>query len=155
MTPQYILQKAICRMPFKGWPAQEGYVREYAPERLAWEDEWTECGDCGKLVRTSGDCYSWQPHYAILGDCDLICLDCLEGEAESYLEGLEDNPSTCCMRRIDPSESGICGSSDDPRKILGGLHLAGRRARNIPAFRIQPILFQIRDLAQDRGRRRT
>jgi hypothetical protein len=58
------------------------------PERIAdlfekmgiaceWSDEWTTCGDCGKLVRTQPDNYGWTPAcWEINGD--LVCIECVK-----------------------------------------------------------------------------
>jgi hypothetical protein len=40
-----------------------------------WSDEWCECTDCGKLVRTSPDSMSWTPNYT-LGEGELMCCEC-------------------------------------------------------------------------------
>lgn len=58
-----------------------------------WLDEWSSCYDCGKLVRTSPDSYSYTPQFAYLDECDLVCSDCIESIGEDALEsaGLIDN----------------------------------------------------------------
>jgi len=102
---------------------------------LEWEDEWSSCPDCGKAFRTSPDSYSWTQHYVWLGDCEMICLDCLDHA--SYLETLEDNPRKCVPPDIDPAEHGYVkyngtyengwhpGQDDDPKKIIAELHSQG------------------------------
>ena len=84
---------------------------------LEWEDEWTTCSDCGKLVRTSRDCYQWTPHYAILNDCELVCLDCLdEGD---YLAEIANDATKACMPSIDPT---IYGWELEEDHFENGLH---------------------------------
>jgi len=69
---------------FVDWIESQGYSIE-------WLDEWTTCGDCGKLVRTQPDCYSWTASYAIISDCELVCHECLIEEPETYIEELINN----------------------------------------------------------------
>lgn len=44
-----------------------------------WSDEWCECTECGKIVRTQGDHMSWQPSYK-LGEGELLCHECDDSE---------------------------------------------------------------------------
>ena len=53
-----------------------------------WSDEWTTCDDCGKLVRTQPDSYSWTPSFCTV-DCSEICIDCISEEPDYYFETLE------------------------------------------------------------------
>lgn len=109
---------------------------------LEWSDEWSECGDCYKLVRTQPDSYGWRPHYAILNECELVCGDCIQsddGRREEYLATLADNPSTCNtilqdeqleaagLAQVDARfENGLHqGMDDDPRAIAKRLNGAG------------------------------
>lgn len=99
---------------------------------IEWEDEWTTCGDCGKLVRTSGDSYSWKPYYAILNDCEVFCGDCIKKNPSEYLESLINNPSKADIFDLDLEkegftkldarfENGFYGSNDNPKIILENL----------------------------------
>lgn len=54
-----------------------------------WSDEWTSCHECGKLVRSSPDCYGWTSAYVILNDCELVCHECIQSNAAEYLESIE------------------------------------------------------------------
>lgn len=42
-----------------------------------WLDEWTECQECFRLVRTAANSYGWQASYAWLEDCGPTCHECL------------------------------------------------------------------------------
>lgn len=119
------------------FPSDIDRVLSSAGFDVQWNDEWDTCEQCGKLVRTSGDCYDWQPHYVIEGECSLVCLDCVDWE--SYLEGCEDNPGIAVMRECDPSDYGYellsspgeyesgwhPGQTDTPQKVLAGLQERG------------------------------
>jgi hypothetical protein len=100
---------------------------------VEWSDEWTTCSECNRALRTTADCYFWQPSYGEM-EGDILCIDCLTKDAESYLESLEDNPRTALnIRQIDPAaygymklegefESGFHpGQTDDPKKIYARL----------------------------------
>jgi hypothetical protein len=106
---------------------------------VQWEDEWMTCGGCGKAVRSQGNSYHWQPSYAILHECELYCVECLQDDPEEHLKGLEDNPRTCnTIRAIDPEDYGYikvntdayetgwhAGQNDDPKKVYEGLKAKG------------------------------
>ncbi len=110
---------------------------ERAGFECEWSDEWTTCDDCGKLVRTSGDCYDWQPAYITQNDCATICLNCVDWA--EYLESIEDNPRTACMRRCNPAKYGYVqisesgeyengwhpGQTDNPKEIFAKLQAEG------------------------------
>ena len=96
---------------------------------IEWSDEWYTC-ECGKAVRTSANSYNWQPSYVILHECEIVCLDCLNGDTGEYLESLEDNPHTALnLPSIDPAQYGyklvqgdlengwLPGQNDDPKAI--------------------------------------
>lgn len=58
---------------------------------VLWDDEWVQCSNCSKLVRTSPDCYAWTPNYWE-GDGDPVCHECICSNPEEYLEALEGDP---------------------------------------------------------------
>lgn len=123
---------------------------------VEWEDEWTDCCDCGKLVRTSPDSYSWQRHWVLLNECEVVCLDCLKedrGYAEHYLRKLEDDADMAVMRQLDPTDYGYervgseshdyetgwhPGQNDSPAKVLEHLHSRG----------ITRVVFQVSESSQ-------
>ena len=104
---------------------------------IEWEDEWSTCGECGKAVRTNPDCYSWQPSYFIINDCELLCVDCTD--KEEYLESIENNPRTALNDHIDPADYGYIklegdfesgwhpGQTDSPKTIYKRLHDLGHK----------------------------
>ena len=52
-----------------------------------WSDEHSSCGDCGKLMRTSPDSYSWNPEF-VVGDGEITCTACMADEWPAQLEAL-------------------------------------------------------------------
>lgn len=58
-------------------------------------DEYTLCGECRSVVRTSPDSYSWTANHAILG-YDIYCMDCIRENdtlTELYIAKLSNEPS--------------------------------------------------------------
>jgi len=105
---------------------------------IEWSDEWSTCEGCGKAVRTTADSYAWQPSYVILHECEIVCVDCLNGDAGEYLESLEDTPTHALnLPSIDPAQYGYellqdnfengfhPGQTDDPKKIYAKLTAEG------------------------------
>jgi len=76
---------------------------------LEWSDEWSECHDCCRLVRTSPDSYSWKPSYNI-DEGSLLCLDCVD--QEEYLSGIEGECRQI-NQMFDPAENGYVMVADE------------------------------------------
>lgn len=142
--------KGVLFADWNVFPARIDDTLARAGYDVQWSDEWSICDDCGRAVRTSSDCYGWQPYYVMIDDCSIVCLDCVDWPA--YLESIEDNPDTAVTRQCDPSEQGYerlsdereyesgfhLGQNDSPAKILEALHATGRRR----------IVFRIADVGQ-------
>jgi len=78
-------------------PSRIGSALEACGFDLQWEDEWTECTECYRPVRTQPDCYHWTPSYVDTGDGP-VCLSCVDWPSElSALEGQTQHavPTTC------------------------------------------------------------
>ena len=56
-------------------PARIGRLFEKLGIEIEWSDEWANCTNCGKVVRTEPDSYSWKPAYT-LGEGELWCHEC-------------------------------------------------------------------------------
>jgi hypothetical protein len=113
-----------------------GEILEKIGCELEWEDEWSTCADCSRLVRTEPDSYGWTPSYAILNECELVCADCIKENPDDYLKELENNPLKAVTFDIDLEkqgyihlddkyENGWYGTTDDPKKIAKGLRAKG------------------------------
>ena len=123
------------RVEVSNFPERVGKILEKLGFETEWSDEWTSCHDCGKLVRTSPDSYSWTPSYAIVNECELLCHECIADDPTSYLEDHEDNPNTAItIDDIDPADYGYTkinedryeagwrsGQTDDPKEIAKAL----------------------------------
>ena len=62
-------------------PARIARLFEKLGIEIEWSDEWATCENCGKLVRTEPDGYSWKPSYT-LGEGELLCHECTEDETD-------------------------------------------------------------------------
>jgi hypothetical protein len=79
-----------------------------------WEDEWTTCDECNKLVRTSPDCYSWTPSYTSDEDgCGTVCESCTLADTDAYLESLEGDTRKAITLNVDPADHGYVLVQDD------------------------------------------
>jgi len=87
-------------------PGKVAKALEFMGYEIEWEDEWTSCGYCGKLVRTSPNSYGWSQYWAIIGECDLLCGNCIKDDPYDYLEQLENNPKSCITIDLDLEELG-------------------------------------------------
>jgi len=66
-------------------PSRVARILEKLGLELEWCDEWTECSECFKLVRTSGDSYEWTRSY-VESEYGSVCLECVESDPEPYVE---------------------------------------------------------------------
>jgi hypothetical protein len=115
-------------------------ILEHIGAGIEWGDEWSDCYQCGKLVRTSPDSYGWQPSYIRTEDGE-VCHECVSKDPEAYLLELEGDADRAWTLDIDPADHGYTlleegfengfhpGQNDDPREIAGRL-----RARGIDNF---------------------
>ena len=66
--------------------------------QMGWEwgfsDEYTTCSQCGGLIRTSPDSYSFRPDYFIW-EGEINCGDCVREEPEGYINYMIDSNHRC------------------------------------------------------------
>lgn len=122
---------------------------ERAGAELEWEDEWAECGECNRLVRTSGNSYGWTPSYAI-DECTITCHACLTQDPEAHLASLENNPRTAnTIDSIDPAAHGYVKLDDYERGLYGGQSADPREvAKALRKRGVTRFLFQIDSVGQ-------
>ena len=96
-------------------PSRLARIFEILGADIGWSDCWSDCHECGALVRTDPDSYGWRPHYHI-DEGSLVCFDCLD--AEEYLEGLEENKHAI-NQMFEPGEHGYVLVAD---RFERGMH---------------------------------
>jgi hypothetical protein len=121
-------------------PGRVGELLKMLGVELEWEDEWTDCQECGKLVRTQPDCHDWTPSY-IADDGSLVCHQCIRQDPSDYLESLADNGGLITVDCLDPKEHGY--------KALPGIKLESREEqqrqrirKNLIDMGIHKVCFQ-------------
>lgn len=105
-------------------------VLERAGYEIEWSDEWTECTNCYRAVRTSPDCYSWRPAY-VQSDCGATCEDCARKDPDAILSEFLNNPDSAITFDLDLASLGFerfntehyengwfPGQDDRPRHII-------------------------------------
>lgn len=113
------------------------WIEKHFPDiELSWDDEWTNCSNCYKAVRTLPDCYSWTPSYLWASDCEILCLDCATEWPEDIIDHYKNDYYMAIVPDFYPTliEHGfICyspdeycqrfetgwhpGQTDDPKKV--------------------------------------
>lgn len=96
-----------------------------------FSDEYSTCGECGNVIRTSPTSYGWTPDYW-LSDCEILCGNCVRSDPDDYIEWLtEQTDSAHGCHLVDPTEHGFTlvlqglengmhhGQADDPIAIQG------------------------------------
>jgi hypothetical protein len=139
--------KGILFSDWNYFPRDIGDLLERYGFAIEWEDEWTTCDCCYKALRTSPDCYSWQPSFITTKD-GCVCFECL---SEGDIETLEDNPRKAVnLRDVDLTQYGYreikCGyesgwhpgQNDDPVKIYDEMVAHGHKR----------LLFQVDSVGQ-------
>lgn len=103
-------------------------------DNWGFSDEYTTCGECGQLIKTSPDSYAWTPDFAIVNECELLCGDCIRTSPDSYLQDLINNATRANTVLNDEQleeagfkqiteeyEAGWYGRFDDPKQVLSTL----------------------------------
>ena len=123
-------------------PGQFARIAERIADRAGfrlvteWLDEWTTCDDCGRLVRTSGDCYEWTRSYWCSDDGGIQCCECTADDPSWYLEWLQgdsDRAETFGTDlaklgyvKVQDGENGLHdGQADSPSAIAEALRAQG------------------------------
>ena len=127
------------RVDISTLPKQLAESFERIGVEIEWSDEWASCCNCGKLVRTSGDSYSWAPSF-VENDGELTCCECATEDDDSIaslLESYEGNPNNALTLDVDPTSHGYTclfdrcengwhrGMDASPKVIAKELHARG------------------------------
>jgi hypothetical protein len=60
----------------------EGLIELSDIIEFGFDDEYSTCNECGKVIKTSISYYGDKPRYAILNKCEILCGDCIAGNYE-------------------------------------------------------------------------
>lgn len=93
---------------------------------VEWLDEWAQCSECYRAIRTEPDSYSWVPKYTWLGD-DIVCGSCLlEDPAGSIDAGDYINNADKAITWAEGPTLAAMGwtqwAPGDPRQFQNGWH---------------------------------
>lgn len=72
---------------------------EKAGADLDWEDCVCSCSDCGYLISTNPDSYSWQPNFSLY-ECEILCKACTLSSNDYYIENAINNPKKCLVHEL-------------------------------------------------------
>lgn len=126
-----------------------GDLAEKAGYAIEWSDEWAQCDNCAKAIRTSPDSYGWRRSYFDSED-GIQCIECVREDPSGYLEHLEGHPRRAETMDLDLDELGYVkvgenyehgwhqGQNDSPDVVATSL-----KARGIHRF-----IFKIDDVGQ-------
>jgi len=120
---------------------------------VEWEDEWTQCSDCMKAIRTSPNSYDWTKYG--YDDCEngvTICGDCVKEDPDEYIEWLKGDARKCNVLLSEDTladynycklegnyETGLHqGMNDDPQKVAERLEELG----------VEDYIFNLSDKSQ-------
>lgn len=80
--------------PAESLPDRLGAALERVGADIEWLDEWDECRECHRAVRTQADSYSWQQSF-IETDDGRVCHECAIEAGEGYLTEYVNDPRKC------------------------------------------------------------
>lgn len=75
-------------------PVRLAAALERVGAEVEWSDEWTQCQECHRAVRTQADSYHWKPSYVYVTDSGPICSDCLISDGEDAILGYGNDEDT-------------------------------------------------------------
>lgn len=119
-------------------PVRLGNALESVGAELVWMDEWAQCAECYRVVRTEPDSYIWKPSYIWVDDCGIVCAECVRKDVESVLGEFINNPNNAFPFDVSFSELGFepwephnhhvyetgfhSGQDDKPQNVLDDIH---------------------------------
>jgi len=89
------------------YPKRLTSILKKAGYAIEWSDEWSQCQNCNRAIRTSPDSYGWRKYYVIYNDCEVICADCVKNDLDAYEEYLLNKHTHADTFDIDWSERGF------------------------------------------------
>lgn len=118
-------------------PSRVHDLLEKAGAELEWGDEWEDCSECGKLVRTQADSHGWRPSYWNDDNGETVCHECIKKDPDYYLTSLEGNHRRATTIGLDLKAHGYShvsqqreaglhpGQNGDPKLIANVLRTMG------------------------------
>lgn len=97
---------------------------EHAGGQTEWLDEWGQCADCHRAMRTAADSYGWTM-FGAWSDDELMCADCLKRDLESNLSDYidaTDRAVTWCSKEDLRAAGWTQYAPDDPHTYESGWH---------------------------------
>lgn len=130
-------------------PARLGELFEKMGIELEWADEWVECDECSKLIRSSPNSYGWQFN-GWIGECHIMCADCVLKDPEDYLNELEGDSSKAITMDLDPEKHGYTLLEDKFENGWYGGQSANPTviAKSLEQLGIYRYLFKVDDVGQ-------
>jgi hypothetical protein len=87
---------------------------------IQWDDQWSACYGCNKLVRIHPDCYTWKISAAVVNECEFYCHECIKDDPEQYVEEHLNNPKKCLTISVDLEALGFTRMDFDGEWHFGG-----------------------------------
>src|SRR4029434_770624 len=66
-------EKGVVLANWNTLPRDLDRILERAGYAIEWSDEWSECENCNRIVRTSPDSYGWRQSFVIYKDFEPVC----------------------------------------------------------------------------------
>ena len=73
------------RVSVSNLPERIGRMFDKMGVPCEWSDEWVDCNDCGKLLRTEPDGMWWEPSFTV-DDNGAHCKECKEKDTIPYFD---------------------------------------------------------------------
>ena len=114
--------------PYRLLALYQNFLEDF--QDIGFTDEWTMCGDCNTVLRTSPTHYGWTPACWVSEACGhWVCLDCFRADyKEEFLERVEaqaavaDPPSTSPIPLEEFGYAPLCEEDGTTKVYEAGLH---------------------------------
>jgi hypothetical protein len=95
------------RVKTSNLPSRLCRIFERMGVEIEWDDMVSTCDDCGLLIRTEPDCYSWAPDF-IVGDGFLKCMKCAKNDSDLYCDTCEE-----FIKEGEEHSEEVCGCEEE------------------------------------------
>jgi hypothetical protein len=87
-----------------------------------FDDEYSTCGGCNKIIRTSPTHYGWKPDYLFLDGVGYVCSDCLTFDDIETCCDNDPNKANTIFKDADFVNHGYTHLTDDGYSFETGFH---------------------------------